>query len=618
MALLACAGLALALLAAVLWWPRPASRSAPRPAPVPAATPAPLPSAAAAALAAPSATLAPSATPAPTPTPAPAPFFNDQRLTYEPGFYAPQIQAFLDSQPGPLKGISLAVGDRRHTFAEALTGQTAYYSLNPKVLLALLEVQNGLLSNANATPDQLAWAMNYRGEKGNRRGLSAQVRWATREIVHAKHDYPARVPFTFSDKSTAAPSADITLSEYAIGRVLAATTTPDRLPKLLAAFRETYTRLFGDPRPAPQGWPAPAAPFLWWPLPWPAQVTSFFDHGGPFLMRNAADGVVTYWGRREIDLAFAYNGHDGWDYAAAPPTLALAAADGDVVFAGNADDNCATRAVVLDHRNGYRTLYWHLARVDVKIGDSVTRGQQVGMVGESGCARGPHLHFGVQYLGRNIDPYGWCGAAPDPWAEHPAGTRSIWLWADRPSPCGPPPPGAVVVDDGGPGFSATGDGWKTAVTGYGGAAQFVPSVRVDPPTPTPCADAASCAPTPSLAPSPAASPAAAPAPTTPPATPTAAAVWRPALPRPGRYRVLAYVPYALSGLNDARTVRYLIRHRGGEAEVPANLELHANDWIDLGTYDFDPGDAAVTLTNGSDEAQRGVWADAMLWLPAPE
>lgn len=554
------------------------------------------------ALAAVGAVAQPTAAPTPTAVPEPAPYFSDLRLTYEPGFYAPQIQAFLDGQPGPLKRLSLVVGGRQHSFAEVLVGQTSYYSVNPRVLLALLELQSRLLSTENPGADQLAWAMGYQGEGGKSRGLGAQVRWATRQIILAKRDYPSAAPLTFADRSTAPPPAEMTLAEYALARALAPTTTADKLPTLLRAFQETYTRLFGDPRPYPADWPPPAEPFLWWPLERPAQVTSFFDHGGPFLARNPRDGVVTYWGRREIDIAFAYNGHDGWDYAAAPPALALAAADGDVVFAGNADDNCATRAVILDHGNGYRTLYWHLARVDVAIGQAVRRGEALGVVGESGCAFGPHLHFGVQYLGRNVDPYGWCGGeVPDPWAAHPAGSSSSWLWADRPSPCGEPPAGAVVVDNGGPGFSTDGEGWERAATGYGGDALFVASVS---------GLAAGVPPGP-------ASPVPTPAATAVPAADTARALYRPTLPATGRYRVLAYVPYALSGLVDAESVRYRVRYRGGEAEITANLQVHANEWIDLGTYEFGPGEAEVVVGNLAGVEQRSVWADAVMWLPAP-
>jgi murein DD-endopeptidase MepM/ murein hydrolase activator NlpD len=519
---------------------------------------------------------------------APASFFDDRRLTYEPGFYAPQIQALLDTQAGPLKTVVLQVGDRRHSFAEVLSGQTSYYGVNPKVILALIELQSRLLSTAGPSSDQVGWALGYQGENGSKRGLQAQVRWAVKQILVAKRDYPQYAPLTYADNSSAPPPPGWSLSEYVVARALAPTTAPGQVTGLLERFLETYTRLFGDPRTPPEGWPAPSAPFLSWPIAHPAPVTSFFDHGGPFLTRNAQAGIITYWGRSETDLAFAYNGHDGWDYAAAPPDLALAAADGAVVFAGNADDNCNTRAVIVDHGNGYRTLYWHLARIDVQIGEQVARGQPVGMIGSSGCATGPHLHFGVQFLGRNTDPYGWCNAAPDPWAIHPAGSISAWLWVDRPSPCAPPWPGTVVVDTDSPGFAKDGDGWQSTPSGYGGSALFVPSLRGD--------DDAPWALRPLARP--------------------AIAVWRPTLPAAGRYRVLAYVPYALSGLEDATKVRYRVRYSGGEADVVVNDSDAANDWVDLGTYTFDPNDRpSVALSNVVEAEQRGVWADAVVWLP---
>jgi murein DD-endopeptidase MepM/ murein hydrolase activator NlpD len=523
--------------------------------------------------------------------PIPATLFDDRRFTYEPGFYSPQIQAFLETQAGPLKGLSFVIGERRHSFAEVLVGQTSYFSVNPKVILALIELQSGALSTASPSSDQLGWAVGYHGENGNRRGLTAQVRWAVKQLFYARRDYAQGAPLAYADGSSAPAPPGLSMSEYAIAYALAPTTSPAQLPSRLSAFLDTYTRLFGDPRRPPEGWPAPAEPFLSWPLEQLVPVTSFFDHGGPFLSRNFGDGVVTYWGRREVDIAFAYNGHDGWDYAAAPPDMALAAADGDVVFAGNADDGCATRAVILDHGNGYRTLYWHLARVGVELGEHVPRGQPVGMVGESGCVTGPHLHFGVQYLGRNTDPYGWCAGVPDPWQQNPAGTVSVWLWADRASPCAPPPSDAVVVDTDTPGFATAGDGWQSVPVGYGGGALFVPSTigtgGLQPWDLRPLAE-------------------------------PAVAVWRPNLPKAGRYRVLAYVPYALSGLEDATEVRYHVRYSGGEAEIMVDDQLAANDWADLGTYMFDPGNApSVSVSSLVEATQRSIWADAIMWLPAP-
>lgn len=525
-----------------------------------------------------------------SPTAAPAPFFDDQRFMYEPGFYAPQIQAFLDAQPGPLKRLSFPVGDQQHRFAEVLVGQSCYYSVNPKVLLALLEFQGGLLSSTAPTSEQFAWAMGFHGDNGNWRGTTAQVRWAVRQIFQAKRDFLQQMPLTFSDGSSMPPPSGMRLSEYAVARVLAPTMGPGALPGALRAFLETYMRLFDDPRVPPSDWPTPANPFLTRPMERNARVTSFFDHDVPLL--NKSGSVLTYWGREETDIAFAYDGHDGWDYALAPPDMALAAAEGDVVFAGRADDNCATRAVIVDHRNGYRTLYWHLARVDVTIGDRVSRRQPVGVVGESGCARGPHLHFGVQFLGRNVDPYGWCGAVPDAWQQNPAGEVSTWLWVDRPSPCGAPPSDAVVVDTDSSGFARSGDGWQTVPVGYGGSALFVASDRgAEEGKPWDIR----------------------------PLTTPAVAVWRPALPAAGRYRVLAYLPYALSGLDDATDVRYRIHYAGGEAEVVVDDQLGANDWVDLGTYVFSPDDLPfVSLSNIVGDEQRSVWADALIWLPVTD
>lgn len=535
----------------------------------------------------PTATLLP---PSPTPAPEVAAFFDDRRLNYEPGFYALEIQTFLDSQPGELKAVTLAVGNRRHTFAEVLAGQTAYYGVNPKIILALIELQSALVSDAQPSADQYGWAAGYRGESGRRRGLQAQVRWAVKEMLYARRDYPQQTPLMYADGSKSLSVAGMTLAEYTLARVLAATTTPGRLSDLMERFRTTYTRLFDDPRIAPQDWPAPSEPFLTRPIGKIAPITSFFDHGGPFLTRNSASGVATYWGRVEIDPIFAYNGHDGWDYAAAPPERALAAAAGVVVFGGNADDGCDTGAVVIDHQNGYRTLYWHLDRVDVAIGEAVARGQPIGVIGNTGCSTGPHLHFGVQYLGRNTDPYGWCGAGDDPWQAHPAGSASIWLWADRPSPCDPPPPGAVVVDASVAGFRADGAGWKPAPSGYGGESLYSASVRGAGGQPWELRSLS-----------------------TPPL-----AIWQPALPASGSYRVIAYIPYALSGLGDATKLRYLVRHDGGIAEVVVNASIHANDWAELGTYSFDETGAEVILTGAAESGMLSVWADAVMWLPAAE
>ncbi|WP_238613393.1 peptidoglycan DD-metalloendopeptidase family protein [Candidatus Oscillochloris fontis] len=517
--------------------------------------------------------------------------FDPQRLNYAHNFSTPEIQALLEERGSPLATVRIQVGERSQRFTDVLVGLSSLYSINPKLLLALMHYHAGLL-NAG-TNDNLAWAMGYQGDGGNRRGIYSQLRWAAREIRAAMREYTLRnpndppPPLVFADGTRQPVSADIAFSRYVLARVLAPTTNPGGLGSRLEGLLNTYARIFGDPREPPTDWPALAQPFMVQPMTTIFPVTSFFDHDAPFLRENG--GIDTFWGRHETDIAFAYDGHTGWDYAMGPPDAILAAAAGNVTFAGNSDDGCPTpaKAVIIDHGNGYRTLYWHLHRISVEAGQQVAAGEQIGIAGDSGCANGAHLHFQVQYLGRDVDPYGWCGTNPDPWATQAAGQVSVWLWADAPSPCGPPAAGVVVVDDAGPGFSSSGD-WLLNEVGYAGGSRY--SASSFPGSNTQPWRSAALA-------------------------PPLVAAWRPQLPSAGRYRVLAYIPYALNGLDESREQRYLIRHRDGESLATLNAEDARNWWADLGTYDFTPTKALVISGSLTGDLRRGVWIDAIAFVP---
>lgn len=62
------------------------------------------------------------------------------------------------------------------------------------------------------------------------------------------------------------------------------------------------------------------------------------------------------------------------------------------------------RQIVIDHGFGYKTRYAHLLKMFVEKGDSVKRGELIGEVGSSGGSTGPHLHYEVMYMGRNVNP----------------------------------------------------------------------------------------------------------------------------------------------------------------------------------------------------------------------
>ena len=95
--------------------------------------------------------------------------------------------------------------------------------------------------------------------------------------------------------------------------------------------------------------------------------------------------------------------HAGVDFPAGAGTAVLAAAPGRVVYAGWRPGGFG-RVVMLAHGGGVRTLYAHLARVDVRLGARVERGMRIGLVGSTGRSSGPHLHFEVRLSGAAVDP----------------------------------------------------------------------------------------------------------------------------------------------------------------------------------------------------------------------
>ncbi len=94
--------------------------------------------------------------------------------------------------------------------------------------------------------------------------------------------------------------------------------------------------------------------------------------------------------------------HNGIDYGAPTGTPVRSVGDGTVEFAGV--QNGYGNVVILKHRNNQTTLYAHLSRIDVRKGASISQGQNIGAVGSTGWATGPHLHFEFRVNGVYQDP----------------------------------------------------------------------------------------------------------------------------------------------------------------------------------------------------------------------
>lgn len=97
-----------------------------------------------------------------------------------------------------------------------------------------------------------------------------------------------------------------------------------------------------------------------------------------------------------------WRAHLGTDYAAPTGTPVRAVGDGIVEFAGS--QGGFGNVVYLKHRNNHTTVYAHLSRIAVRKGQSVSQGDNLGAVGATGWATGPHLHFEFRINGQHVDP----------------------------------------------------------------------------------------------------------------------------------------------------------------------------------------------------------------------
>jgi len=158
---------------------------------------------------------------------------------------------------------------------------------------------------------------------------------------------------------------------------------------------------------------------------------------GPFVQLGNSQVEATFADHR----TYIYNGreidrqeHLGFDLAVTANVPVVAANTGKVLNAKwlGIFGNC----VILDHGMGVASLYGHLSSIDVKVGDSVTRGQVIGKTGMTGLAAGDHLHFTMLVGGQPVNPVEWWDAH---WVQDRV-ERKLQDLGSGAAPAAPPPP----------------------------------------------------------------------------------------------------------------------------------------------------------------------------------
>ena len=112
--------------------------------------------------------------------------------------------------------------------------------------------------------------------------------------------------------------------------------------------------------------------------------------------------LSSYFGRRADPFTGVPSSHTGIDMACPTGTAINAAMSGKVVYVGWS--NIFGNYVIINHGNGYQTLYGHMSKILCRSGQSVGQTTKIGLVGSTGYSTGPHLHFTVYKNGKLVDP----------------------------------------------------------------------------------------------------------------------------------------------------------------------------------------------------------------------
>ncbi len=113
--------------------------------------------------------------------------------------------------------------------------------------------------------------------------------------------------------------------------------------------------------------------------------------------------LTASYGMRYHPFYKTLQSHQGVDYTIPEGSHVFATADGTVrdVTVRNATSG---RTILIDHGNGYETLYSHLSKANVRKGQRVSRGDIIALSGDTGLSLAPHLHYEVRYNGMRVDP----------------------------------------------------------------------------------------------------------------------------------------------------------------------------------------------------------------------
>ena len=324
------------------------------------------------------------------------PLLSDGQFVYGPNVGDFAIRTYLVNRNSPLSD-----------YADTIWNWAGYASINPRVLLAILEARNHLVTSAMLSAEELACAAGYPSSD-----FSTQLEQLSTDLAGNFYYYlytfgprkptgkatPANVTVSFADGSSVLLFTNLNAGTYALAATSAKTMTRLKWDEFMSpvsasGFYKTYLRLFPESDPLDESnniLPLSVPPSDLFQFPFPVGQTWWFN--GPHNWNG--DGRI--YGRPFSSMDFGTSG----TCSNPPNDWATAAAGGNLYHPSGY--SCWMR---IDHGNGWTTSYYHLR--NTRGNGGVNRNDGVGTIAcetcAGGSASGPHVHFSLLYNGAYVD-----------------------------------------------------------------------------------------------------------------------------------------------------------------------------------------------------------------------
>jgi LasA protease len=321
----------------------------------------------------------------------------NSEFVHSPAYVDFDTVSFSNAQGGYLAAYQERVGDQVLSGPEIVDYVVGHYSVGPRLLLAILEMRGGWVTNPNPSGDAYYYPMGYRG--GGWDSLHYQLAWAADKLNQGYYDWRGRgmVVKTWGDGTTTSYAPTLNAATAGLQYFFSLDATRSQWETWVGegpgSFLEAYRRLFGDPAQVaiepliPADTTSPALS-----LPW-SQSELWYYTGGPHGAWN--DGSA--WAAIDFVPDEGYLGcqiASSWATAAAPG-LVIYSQDGEVKIDLDGDRHEET---------GWVLFYLHVASQDrVSVGTRVAQGDPIGHPScEGGFSDSTHLHFARKYNGEWI------------------------------------------------------------------------------------------------------------------------------------------------------------------------------------------------------------------------